>query len=179
MPPSDSPGGVLGALVPRGDEDQPRLHHTWATTEEYITKFGHLSYMWRTYGRAGEEFSTDYDWNARVGLQDDGNLGFTDVRETPALDLPLNIMIECGFRMYPFVWDNGVLRYRFDQELREMQQGTLRHPCRDLLVDLYNAKSHEEDDEALRRLRSHEVAKIEGALKKLREHLEAAGLRAA
>jgi hypothetical protein len=117
---------------------QPRLHHAWQTTDRYRREFGHLAYAWRHNGDPVRPLSTDYALNARASLT--GNIAtLVDRRETPVLVLADEIVADCGFLLYPFVNDNEVLAWKFEQAFTDMEHGRLDHPCRELIVEFSKA----------------------------------------
>jgi hypothetical protein len=147
---------VVVFLDPRAggghDEQQPRLHHTWTTRKEYVERFGHLAYTWRHGGQPDSAFETDYALSATASEVGPSQFTLVNRRETPALQLPSEITTECGFRMYPFACDNGLLLHRFDAELRAMAQGAVDHPCKDLLVAVLRASdAHDRASDVLRK----------------------------
>lgn len=119
------------------DQSQPRIHHTWATREEYRSKFGCLAYMYRT--SSEDSFHTDYAHNARIALNENSELRFVDERRTAVLELPAALQTRCGFRLYPFACDNDVFFWRYEKALAEIAAGRLQHPCADLLSAYYQA----------------------------------------
>lgn len=115
-------------------EAQPRLHHTWGTRAQYLERFGHLSYMFRPW--PSSPFTADYVINARVELK--AGVGhYVDQRITPVLPIPYEIHRDGGFTLYPFAWDNYVFFSRFEEQLRQLSEGHLHHPCESLLIDYY------------------------------------------
>jgi hypothetical protein len=63
-------------------EDEPRLHYSWRTTEEYRRRFGFLNFQWRD--------SPDGPWYRDSGGDDPARL-------------PEELLRRCSFTLFPYV----------------------------------------------------------------------------
>jgi hypothetical protein len=160
----DAPGFTL-VTPPEGSEfidEDPRLHHSWRTTQEYRRRFGYLDYMWG--GGSGEPRD-----------RDDG----------PPLRLPPRLEEGCSFVLYPYVSGlfNRSLYGRHDQAIERLRAGAA-HPARVELLELVQLREamhtaqgaersllSERIWEVIKALRAREVEKIRRALAELDDWL--------
>lgn len=117
---------------------QPHL-----TPNGYVERFGHLTYAWRH--SAEYSFSGDHVDPQRV------------------VDLPPEILKDCGGRLYPFgrhmPGGPRVLTGRMRTELLALEAGERDHPCRELLLECFRmAPRYLELDWAVEQARSHVAA---------------------
>jgi hypothetical protein len=109
---------------PEFTEANPRLHHTWKTTEEYRRRFGYLDYAARR--RDGDTFGRD------VG---------------GPLDLPAEIWQRCTFTLFPYVGAAGVdsVRWAHAEAVEQLRAGAA-YPQREAILEW--ARLAEAPDEA-------------------------------
>jgi len=110
--------------------EHPRMHHTWTTTAQYRTRFGHLDYLWRTTPHA--PFSRDVEM--RIG-------GLPVVGPTwdagRDLTLPPELLELAAFILYPYAiydldpheWDSF-----HEDSLLALSEGA-PHPRRSQLLE--------------------------------------------
>lgn len=112
-------GEFIVLLTPNaGDgfpEEQPHLHYSWKTTQEYRQRFGYLDYMYR------------------IGPEEPFYL-----KDGDPLSLPASLLKRCGFTLYPFVSTDynamEAISYGIHQEdLVLLQQGA-DHPNREQVL---------------------------------------------
>jgi hypothetical protein len=106
-------------------KEQPRLHYTWKTTEEYRQRFGYLDYMYRFDG----EQSFDRDGKAHPFI--------------PSSDL----LAHCGITLYPYVsHECDVVASLMADECFDTLHANTNHPRYKAVLQWYEAHVHQEDE---------------------------------
>jgi hypothetical protein len=106
---------VTPAEGPVFTEDNPRLHYSWKTSEEYRRRFGHLDYAYRSH--------PEYQYGRDVG---------------GPMHLPAEIWERCTFTLFPYVagGDSGrnSVRWTHDKAVASLKAGE-SHPQREAVME--------------------------------------------
>lgn len=135
VPDENSPETWNLQVPPEGDnytDENPRLHYTWKTTQEYRKKFGFLTYI-------------DYD--------EDNILN----SESIVSRLPSKLIEHCSFTLYPYVsagYFSEAVHYSCHEDALEQLRKGFEHPCREEVVrfadipsEMYDVQEEMNDEE--------------------------------
>jgi hypothetical protein len=113
--------------------ENPRMHYSWKTRDEYISKFGYLDYQWRK--DEHEVFNRDF---GGVIVEQDRGLTLNNFTRK-YLELPDEIVNLSNVTLFPYVSNDGIdaITWHIHEDSLTAIKDGIDHPQKELILKWY------------------------------------------